>query len=161
MADEITKIEEQQETDYIAAITELKEQSVPKEQYAKLKEENAKLLRSLINGEEIEGIDQTPAPDVSELRKQLFSGEAQLNNLEYVTRVLELRNQLILEGKRDPFLPYGEKIAPTAEDVEGANRVAKILQECVDYADGDSTIFTNELQRVMIDTAPARAAKKK
>ena len=88
------------------------------------------------------------------MRKELFNGDAQLTNLEYVTKALELRDQLIAAGKPDPFLPYGEKIAPTNEDVEAANRVAKVLRECVDYADGDSSIFTNELQRVMIDTAP-------
>lgn len=161
MADETIRTEEQQETDYIAAITELREKTVPKEQYAKLKEENSKLLKSLINGEAIEGIEDTSTPDVSELRTQLFGGEAELNNLEYVTKALELRNALIAEGKPDPFLPYGEKIAPTNEDIEAADRVAKVLQECVEYADGDSTIFTNELQRVMVDTSPKRPPSKK
>lgn len=160
MADE-TRTDDQQEIDYIAAIKELRDNSIPKEQYNKLKAENSQLLRSLINGEKIEGIDETEIPDVCELRKQLFSGEAELNNLEYVTKALELRDALIADGKPDPFLPYGEKIAPTNEDIEAANRVSKVLQECVDYADGDSTIFTNELQRVMIDTAPGRSPKNK
>lgn len=159
MAEEITQPDEQQD-DYIAAIAELKEKSVPREQYAKLKEENAKLLRSLINGETIEGVDQSSIPDVAELRKQLFDGEAELTNLEYVTKALELRETLISQGERDPFLPYGEKIAPTKEDEEAAGRVARVLQECVDYAQGDSSIFTNELQRVMIDTAPKKPPKK-
>ena len=155
MADEIVNQEaESTEVDYVAAIKELKDSTVPKNQYEKLKEENKKLLQSLINGESIEGAEASSVPDVKELRKELFNGDAQLTNLEYVTKALELRDQLIAEGKPDPFLPYGEKIAPTNEDVEAANRVAKVLKECVDYADGDSSIFTNELQRVMIDTAP-------
>lgn len=161
MADELAKTEEQPDnTDYIAALQQLRENTVAKEQYLKLKEENSKLLKSLINGETIEGMDETSAPDVAELRKQLFSGEAQLNNLDYVTKALQLRNTLIAEGKPDPFLPYGEKIAPTDEDIAAAERVAKVLQECVDYADGDSAIFTNELQRAMVDTGPKGPGKK-
>lgn len=154
MAEEVKNENGTEEVDYVAAIQELRDKSVPKEQYTKLKEENAKLLKSLINGETIEGGATPSAPDIGELRKVLFNGDAQLTNLDYITKTLELRDELIAQGKPDPFLPYGEKIAPTNEDIEAANRVAKVLKECVDYADGDSSIFTNELQRVMIDTAP-------
>lgn len=161
---EKTKIDEQpvddKNTDYIAALAELREKSVPKEQYAELKAENARLLKSLINGETIEGQTEQPGADVAELRKQLFSGETELTNLDYVTHALALRDALIADGKPDPFLPYGEKITPTNEDIEAAERVAKVLQECVDYADGDSAIFTSELQRVMIDTGPKKPTKK-
>lgn len=147
---------ENQDTDYIATIKELKDTTVPREQYAKLKEENKRLLQSVLNGEQIEGAAATSKPDIGEIRKELFSGDAHFTNLQYVTKALELRDELIAQGKPDPFLPYGEKIAPTNEDIEAANRVAKVLKECVDYADGDSLIFTNELQRVMVDTAPRR-----
>lgn len=147
---------ENQDTDYIATIKELKDTTVPKEQYAKLREENKRLLQSVLNGEQIEGAAATSKPDIGEIRKELFGGDAQLTNLQYVTKALELRDELLAQGKPDPFLPYGEKIAPTNEDIEAADRVAKVLKECVDYADGDSLIFTNELQRVMVDTAPRR-----
>lgn len=160
MEDENTTQEEQQELDYVAALTELREKSVPKEQYAKLKEENAQLLKALINGETIEGIPQASESDVDELRKQLFSEEAQLTNLEYVTKTLELRDAIISKGDPDPFLPVGHQISPTNDDIEAADRVAKILRNCIEYADGDSTIFTNELQRVMIDTGPKKPKKK-
>lgn len=146
----VTQTPETENTDYIQAIQELKANSVPLEQYSKLKEENSKLLKSLINGETIEGVEATPAPDIAELRKSLFGGE-ELNNIEYVTKVLALRDATLEAGKPDPFLPWGEKISPTNEDIEAANRVAKVLKECVDYADGDSNLFTSELQRVMID----------
>lgn len=158
MPDEIKNENESPEenVDYIATIKELKETTVPKDQYAKLKEENKRLLQSVLNGEQIEGAAESSTPDVATLRKELFSGEAELTNLSYVTKALELRDQLIADGKPDPFLPVGHNIAPTNEDIEAANRVAKVLKECVDYADGDSAIFTSELQRVMIDTAPRR-----
>ena len=58
---------------------------------------------------------------------------------------------MIAEGKPDPFLPIGKQIMPTNEDIEAANRVAEVFQSCVDYAEGDSAVFTNELQRRTID----------
>lgn len=145
--------------DYIEAIKKLKENSVPKEDYERVQDENRKLLQSLINGETIER--ESERPDITALRKELFSGECDMNNLQYTSKVLELRQAIIDEGGMDPFLPYGKKIIPTEEDIATANRVAETLQECVDYADGDSTVFTNELQRRMIDSSPNRGGKRK
>lgn len=160
MADEIKNEEQTPEMDYVAAIQELRDKSVPKEQYAKLKEENQKLLKSLINGETIEAPEASSGPDVTELRKELFGGDAQLTNLEYVTKTLELRDALIEQGKPDPFLPFGHQIAPTAQDIEAANRVAKVMKECVEDADGDSALFTSLLMRQTVDTPAPRVNKK-
>lgn len=159
MADENNPEEEQQQNDYIAALTELRQNTVSKEQYAQLKEENAKLLRSLINGETIEAEDVPSEPDVAELQKTLFGGDAQLSNLEYVTKALELRDALMEQGKPDPFLPVGHQIAPTPGDIEAANRVAKVMKECVDAADGDSALFTSLLMRETQDIPMPNARK--
>lgn len=138
--------------DYIEAIKEMKQNTVNKQDYLKLKEENKKLIQSLVNGEQLDPAQQKKEVDVNKLRENLFKKEQ--NNLEYITNALELRNALIEKGEKDPFLPYGKNILPTDEDIECAERVARVLQECVDYADGNSDIFTNELQRVMVDTGP-------
>lgn len=150
---------ETEDVDYVAAIQELRDKSVPKEQYAKLKEENAKLLKSLINGETIEATETASSPDIAQLRKDLFSGEGELTNLEYVSKALELRDALIEKGERDPFLPFGHNIAPTPQDIEAANRVAKVMKECVEAADGDSDLFTSLLQRETMEAAIPRARK--
>lgn len=144
--------------EYIEAIKQLKESSVPKEAYEKIKEENKKLLQSLINGETIEA--ETEAPDIAELRKELFSEDCDLNNLDYMTKVMQLRSAIMESGGIDPFLPYGKKIMPTEEDIDTANRVAQIVQDCIEYAEGDSAVFTNELQRRMVDTSPSRGKRK-
>lgn len=145
--------------DYIEAIKKLKENSVPKEDYEKIQEENRKLLESLINGETI--AQTSDKPDTAALRKELFSEECDLNNLDYITKVMELRAAIMESGGIDPFLPYGKKIIPTEEDIDTANRVAQILQDCIEYAEGDSQVFTNELQRRMIDSSPNGARKRK
>lgn len=142
-------------TDYIAAIKELKQNSVSKEEYLKLKEENKNLLNSLVNGETINNPDaEKKAMSVDELRKELFSKEH--NNLETAELALKLRKSVMDNGGQDPFLPSGSKIVPTNEDYEAAERVASVFQECIDYAQGDSEVFTNELQRRTIDTAPTK-----
>lgn len=144
--------------DYIEAIKELKQNTVAKADYEKLRSENQQLLKSLVNGETI--AVETKKADVGEIRKELFTTECDLNNLDYVTKALELRDAIIEAGGQDPFLPWGKHIAPTQEDVETADRVAAVLKECVDYAEGDSNVFTNELQRRTIDTAPVKGKRK-
>lgn len=136
-------------TDYIAAIKELKENSVDRAKYDQLKAENKKLLDSIVNGSSIEMPAKEEKKSIEELRAAYLKEDQ--SNLEYITNTLALREAIIAEGKPDPFLPVGEQIMPTDEDVATANKVAQILQECVDYAEGDSAVFTNELQRRMVD----------
>ena len=141
--------------DYISAINELKANSVDRSKYESLRAENKRLLESIVNGQTIElGQVQQPKKDIDELRKAVFKDES--TNLEYWTNVLDLRDALIEKGERDPFLPYGQKILPTNEDIECANRVAKVVRECIDYAEGDTEAFTNELQRRTVDTPMPR-----
>ena len=137
--------------DYLAAINELKQNSVDRQKYEELKAENKKLLDSIVNGQEIEMPKQEVVRSIQELRTELFSGEKDLSNLEFVTDALELRKQLMAKGEPDPFLPVGNQITPTDSDIAAAEKVAQVLQECVDYAEGDSAVFTNELQRRTID----------
>lgn len=150
---EVTSVSQQEEVndsiDYIEAIKEIKQNSVDREAYNKLREENKRLLNSLVNGESIDVKKEEPV-NIDELRDKLFNKES--TNLEYISNALKLREELMKQGKPDPFLPAGKNIIPTEEDIKTADRVAKVLQECVDYADGDSNVFTNELQRVTVDS---------
>lgn len=131
--------------DYLAAIKDLKQKSVDRSDYEKLKAENKKLLDSIVNGQTAEVESAPTYRDVSLIRDELFNHEH--NNLDYIKLALELRSTLIAKGEPDPFLPYGKQISPTRQDEETAAKVAQIYQECIDYAEGDSEVFTNELQR--------------
>ena len=135
--------------DYLAAIKELKQNSVDRAEYDKLRAENKKLLDSIVNGQSVEVESVPEKKSIEELRNAYLKEDQ--TNLEYITNTLKLREALIAEGKPDPFLPIGEQIMPTDEDVATANKVAQVLQECVDYAEGDSAVFTNELQRRLVD----------
>ena len=134
--------------DYLAAINELKANSVDRQKYEELKAENKKLLDSIVNGTEV-ALPAAEKKSIEELRANYLKEDQ--SNLDYISNALKLREALMAEGKPDPFLPLGEQILPTDEDVATANKVANVLQECVDYADGDSNVFTNELQRRLVD----------
>lgn len=145
--------------DYIEAIKEMKQNTVPKSDYAKLKEENKRLLDSIINGAELpEDMKQSKEKqkvDIQALRNELYGNKNnEMTNLEYIQKTLELRNAIIEQGGDDPFVDKGHNVNPTREDYEAAEMVAKIYQECLDYANGDSQLFTQELMRRTVDSAP-------
>ena len=152
--DEMRTEEVVDNTDYIAAIKELKENSVDRQKYDALKADNKRLVEALVNGQTIE-TNSKPPVDIQALRNELFKNENQ-TNLQYVENALKLRNALIESGEPDPFIPQGSKVIATNEDIAAAQRVADVLQECIDYAEGDSQVFTNELQRRTVDTMPRR-----
>lgn len=138
---------------YIDAIKSIKENSVSTEVYNQMKKERDELLNSIVTGTASFKPDEEPAEepvDIASLREDIFNGDN--TNLQYVEKTLKLRNELIKRGERDPFLPWGKNINPTTDDMDKADKVAAILQDCVDIADGDSQIFTRELQRRTVET---------
>ena len=136
--------------DYLAAIKELKENSVDRSEYEKLRAENKKLIDAVVNGQpgqEEQVVVKHSKEQIDELRNDLFNSPRELNNLEFITKTMELREALMENGEPDPFLPVGKQISPTRDDIEGAEKVAKVYEECIAYAEGDSEVFTNELMR--------------
>ena len=136
--------------DYIEAIQTLKQNSVDRSEYDKLRAENKKLIDAVVNGQpgqEEPAVSKHSKEQIDDLRNDLFNSPKELNNLEYVTKAMELREALIENGEPDPFLPVGKQISPTRDDIEGAEKVAQVYKECIEYAEGDSEVFTNELMR--------------
>ena len=144
------------EFDPVQAINELKQNSVSKEDYNKVVAEKNKYLKALIDGNQVAEVQNKEPVDIDGLRKELFSGEKDLTNLEYAKKALELRNALIERDGVDIFVGRGSKLTPTDDDYEAAQRVADGFQQCIDVAQGDSEIFTRELMRITEDVAPHR-----
>jgi hypothetical protein len=148
--------------DLIKAINEIKQNSVSREQYEKLKTEKDELLDILINGGQVEMIDPSTKPSISDLRKELFSKEAAdkgMTNLEFVSKSLELRDAIIEAGGTDPFLPVGKGIELTRDDYEAAEFTAEQFRQCIDIAKGNPEVFTNELMRRTVDNSLPTAKK--
>ena len=146
----VTGTVEDNTQDYLAAIKELKQNSVDRSEYDKLRAENKKLIDAVVNGQpgqEEPAFTKHSKEQIDDLRNELFNSPRELNNLEYVTKAMELREALIENGEPDPFLPVGKQISPTRDDLEGAEKVAQVYRECIEYAEGDSEVFTNELMR--------------
>lgn len=137
---------EQDTNNYIEAIKEIKANSVSKEAYKKLQDENKKLLESLIAGETIEAPKTTVEEkvDLNELRKHLEEAESPI---DYCKTSLKLHEETLKQLGYNDYLPNGKKIRPTKEDEEKANLFIEQIKECIDYADGDDQLFIQELQR--------------
>lgn len=148
--------------DYINAINSLKQNSVDKAKYEQLRDENKRLLDSIVNGQELQQAPMVEEKvDVQELRNELFKENSELTNLEFIEKSLKLREALLKEDpSNDIFVARGHNISPTQADYDTAERVAEIYAECVDYANGDSELFTQELMRRTNDAMPQHARRR-
>ena len=85
------KVVDQTTEDYIEAINKLKSNTVDKSEYEKLREDNRKLLDSIVNGSSLEKEPEAPKlRDPQEIRKELFNGDQSLSNLDFAKKSLEL-----------------------------------------------------------------------
>lgn len=138
--------------DLISALNEIKQNTVSKETYDKLREDNRKLMDTIVNGQTSKQPEVEEAVDVDEIRAELFGDKRRdLSNREYVEKMLTLRKELIKKGEPDPFvMRSGKRSSPEKEDFEKAEDVAKVLQSCIDIADGNDDVFNNEFQRRLV-----------
>ena len=143
---------------YIDTINDLKANSVSKEKYDQLKNENKSLIDALKNGQQIQ-VEEEVKVDIDELRKELFNTDKPLTNLEYVSKSLQLRNAILERDGVDIFMPNGKNYKYDSDDQDKADYVAQMFQECIDYANGDSQLFTQELMRRTKDDTPLQKSK--
>lgn len=143
---------ESNDTDYIAAIKELKENSVSKDQYLKLKEENRKLISSLANGTAYDGGSSSDVKPVSleELTESFYKDYRRMSNREFAERMLEIRNRTLEETGKDLFMPSDAQYIPTQDDINTVNGLVEGLQNCINYANGNDSVFNSELDRITI-----------
>ena len=141
------------EVNYIEAMAEMRKNTVSKEEYNKVIEENRQLLNAMVNGETFNNPQPEPEVDIQALKRDLFTKD--LTNLEFAQKSLELREELLKRGQ-DPFLPNGREYISNEFDTNEAQRTADALQHCIDIAQGNPSIFQNELQRILVDPIPAR-----
>ena len=138
--DETATIKEGEgDLDLLKKYKELQDNSVSKEEYEKVLKEKKDIISQVLNG-------QTPNEEqdnrsIDDIRKVLFKENSNLTNREYVENALALREKILAEGGRDPFLPYGEKISPDDNDYMVVDRVVKSLEDCLKIANGDDDVF--------------------
>jgi len=152
------EVENQEEVNAIEIIAEMRANTVPKDKYNKLVEDNQKLMKALANGETV-AVEAPKTPNIDELRKNFFEFETK-NDLQIATDMLALRNGLIEAGESDPFLPNGKKYEINANDIADAQRVADLLQYAIDQSNGDNGVFLAQFSSQLIDGGlPGQNAK--
>ena len=140
--------------DYIDTINDLKAKTVSKEKYDKLLAEKKDLVNALRNNSQVTLVNPEKEVDVDELRAELFKENNNMTNLQYVEKSLKLRNAILEQEGIDIFLPNGSGYVYDKSDADKANYVAQVFQDCVDYAEGDDRLFTQELSRRIKDDSP-------
>lgn len=141
---------------YQNALAEVNTKYVSRESYEQLKKTHNDFVQSCVNGEQIAAA--TPAPQkksAKEIYMEMIKPTRPLTNIEFVEKSLEYREALLEETGEDCFVSKGHGLNLTAESYASAQKSADIYRECIDYANGDSQAFTNELQRRMVDNPMA------
>ena len=166
MEKEQERIESENEnTDYIEAIKQLKENSVSKEQYEKVKEDNKKLLNAVLNGQTVEQEQKKESVeelqnDLRTLKKNLANAqESGMSNLEYVDKALRYRDKALALGLMDPFVP-NSPLGPDDNDFQTAQKVADRLKEIVDQSEGNPAVFRNLFEQLVRDDPKIPMRKK-
>lgn len=143
------------DTDYIAAINELKANTVSKSDYDKVRSENKKLLDSLVNGNPYEVQIPTTNIDYNKECHELVFGEERKTNLDYVKKALEIREAALKEGI-NYNMPFGPKAEYGENDVEQTEYIAEKLQELVDRSENNPEAFNFLLSQVLVDNLPVK-----
>lgn len=167
-------VEEQQDNAgaevYIDEIKKLKNNSVSKDEYNAILEERNKLVKALVDGDEVDlpnngsGAAEDLDKEISNLRKELLNEESGLSNLDYWTKALALRDKLIERDgdDADPFLPNSSQVDVTETDREAVDKVVSCVKDCIEKAEGDDAAFVGMLtSRIKDDPISKANAKRK
>ena len=143
---------------YIDQLNEIKSTTISKATYDKVVGERDTLKKALFEGTGAPGTEAAKR-SADEIRKELFGENMDsLSNLESAKLALELREAVLAEEGKDIFMGSGKGFTPDPNDYAIAQKVADCLSHCVEYADGDTEVFTNELARLTVDVMPNTAA---
>lgn len=143
---------ENNDTDYIAVIQEMRENTVSRDEYNKLKAENKKLFSALAAGEKIE-VPKEPTKTIDELRADVRKAESSLDGWK---ACLALRDAVLEKTGQDVFVATGTKIIPTDEDRTKATHVAETVKGWIEESGDDPFVFANIMSRNIIDSVPSR-----
>ena len=139
---------------YIDKINEIKNNTVSKAEYEKLKAENNTLFEAAMKGPALGTSTEVPKPTAQELINKLYGTDcSKLSDLEYVEGVCDLRDVLLETHGIDYMVPTGTQYQADYNDKASANKVYEGFRHCIEIADGDNAIFLQELGRITNDTA--------
>lgn len=121
-----------------------------KAENAAYKKAQAEVYDKILNGGTADPAEPTHRP-IADIKKDLAKmSDGEATNLEYCKLAIELDDALIADGKDSCFLPKGrdqngEAITPTADEEATASKFHRIIEECIQEANGDPARFNMAL----------------
>lgn len=140
------QLENEEEIDIVDDINAWKKSHVPKADYDKLKEQNKKLAKSLMNGSDPEQGKAPEKPNIDELKKQLVGARS---NMEKWQALCDLRDARLELTGQDNFDIKGE-------NPDDAQLVYDGMRYCLEVADGRPEVFNATLDRIMEESIGPR-----
>ena len=135
------------------ALKELKANSVSKNDYDKILNENRELTKAIIDGSSSfvkSNNEAEKKPDIKQLAKDIF--EDGLSNYELAKRELKFRDAYIEKFGKDPFAPNNPDM--NSHDAEAASKVARIMQECINECKGEPHLYDALFNEKIKDDSP-------
>lgn len=144
--------QEEENMDYIQTIEQMRQNSVSKDKYDKLKEENKKLLNTLATGGQNQ--EEEEKVDVNNLWEDIFNVRKKpLTDMEVVDKLLKIRESCLENEYRDIFVYGGPEFVPEASDYASAQQAAEVYQKCLDEADKSPRAFKAALLDSMVESS--------
>lgn len=124
--------------------------TVPKAQYEQLRADHANLLQSKIDGTFSKPVAGQAKRTAEEVRAELFKqGSKQMPSLDYVTKMVELRDKVLEETGEDCFVMKNKWVKPTHQHYVDAERRAQIYKDLIAQANGDDKVFRFLLEQAL------------
>lgn len=151
-------VENMGSNNYVEELKNIKENMISRDTYNQVVKERDDLSKALadnvLNGGTFteEKSDSKEIIDDKALSKELLMENNGIPNLEAAEKMLKLRKAQIEKYGVDPFMPLDMTGKNANESKETAEKFAAALEHCIEIAQGNSDIFTRELDRITIDT---------
>lgn len=126
-----------------------------REEMAKMAEDNKTIMKRLLEGGYEESEDNEDTRTIPQIIEEMNSDK--VNDLEYAELALAYRKKCMSMKKNpfDPFCPIGDRYEPTGDETEKAQNLENALKHAIEYANGDNSVFINELNRITSDVPGA------
>lgn len=131
----------------IKQLDEMKRTTISKDEYLRVIKINETLTNQLAKGGTPEPIKPEVVPDLKEEAKEILNSRG-ITNLDYIKKSLKFRDDAISQGHKDPWLATSDKVAPTQEEIDGVERVATALKECVENSGDDPEVFNALMKKI-------------
>lgn len=133
--------------EYIETINKLKANSVSKDEYLKLRNENKQLLDALASNQVVE-VAAEPKRDITEVRKELFGNHSNLSNREICQDMMDLYDYELENRGVNIFMPTDPQYIPTQDDITQVDNMVRGMKAALQTANGNDLIFNQEIERL-------------